>query len=114
MPAEKKSKYEKKAMKEKERYKEENEKWEATYPEAADNGKRKEHVPAAKIISPFDVFLEKKSAELQQKHDLEAADLQAKLKRRWGKLKEHKREKYIEEAKALNEEAKKKQYIYIE
>ena len=112
MPAEKKAKYEQRALKKKEKYEEEMKEWEITNPGAYKvlNGPKKNgHVACVdyKKVTPFEVFCQKKSEEVKQKHPgLEGEALDAKLQKRWEKLKEHKKEKYSEEAEKLNNEQK--------
>eukprot|EP00794_Sanderia_malayensis_P007079 gene7079-7876_t len=111
LPAEKKSRYERKAMENKEKYDEEVKKWQDAYPDAVqmlENGKKKAPAEAKVHIKPFDIFCKKKSAQLLAKYpDLDEAGLKDKVVHRWEKLKDSKKEKYIEKAKAATAEANK-------
>ncbi len=116
LPADKKAKYEKKALKVKEDYDEELKRWKEDNPSAVlwqqENQKKKASStsPSVQIkqVSPFDVFCTKKSADLESKYpDLDKEEIQEKLKRKWGKLKDSKRQKYTEKAEAQNAEAMK-------
>lgn len=112
LPAEKKAKYEKRALKKKEKYEEKMKEWEVTNPGAFKelNGRKKNnHVVFVEVkeVTPFEVFCQKKSEEVKQKHpDLEGHALDAKLRKRWEKLKEHKKDRYSEEAEKINTEQK--------
>ena len=108
LPAEKKQKYERRAKEGKEVYDERINEWRLENPGGFEelNGEVNMKLPEKlKDVSPFDMFCSKKSASIKEKHTgITEELLQSKLQRKWEKLAEHKKEKYVSEAENLNAE----------
>ena len=111
LPPEKKEKYEKKAKEKRCEYDEKLKEWELENPGGFKelNGDIHIKLPEKpKDMTPFEVFVSKKSKDVKEKHpDIDNETLQSKLKRKWDKLKEHKKQKYVKEAEGVNAEQRK-------
>ena len=108
LPTDKKVKYEKRAKEKMDEYAVELDNWKRENPaalEELEEGKikSKNDVANSKKISPFEIFCEKKIGDMKEKHpDLDEVGVKAKLEKRWEKLKDHKKEKFIQEANEVN------------
>ena len=112
LPPEKRQKYERRAKEKKDMYQERMKEWRLENPGGFEelNGEVNMKLPEKlQDVSPFDVFCNKKSASIREKHTgIDEEVLLSKLKKRWNKMKEHKKEKYNIEAENLNAEQRKK------
>lgn len=105
---EKKAKYEKKALEKKLDYDKRLQEWKLKNPGGFKelNGEINMKMPGKQDnVSPFSLFCNNKSNSLKEKYpDLNDEMLQSKLKKKWEKLKDQKKEKYIKEAETINAE----------
>ena len=111
LPVEKRKKYERRAQERKEEYVERLKEWKLENPGGFKelNGEvSMKLLDELKVISPFDIFCDKKSPSIKEKYpDITEELLHSKLKRKWEKLKENRKEKYAGQAEQLNAEQKK-------
>ena len=111
LPVEKRKKYEKRAQERKEEYVERLKEWKLENPGGFKelNGEvSTKLLDELKVVLPFDIFCDKKLPSIKEKYpDISEDLLHSKLRRKWEKLKEHKKEKYAVQAEHLNAEQKK-------